>query len=107
MWTLRKISYYGLGNRHVEVLTDHRALESPMQRRLTPDLSNRVFRLLEEALSCNISIKHISGEGNMLADYLSRSPTGEADAPHYPRFSEDHGAQLVVKSVVCRLQHGH
>merc|ERR1711867_57177 len=79
MWTLRKISYYGLGNRHVEVLTDHRALESAMQRRLTPELSNRVFRLLEEALSCNISIKHISGEGNMLADYLSRSPTDVFD----------------------------
>lgn len=106
MWALRKISYYRLGNRHVEVLTDHPALESAMQRRLTPDLSNRVFRLLEETLSCNISIKHISGEGNMLADYLSRSPTGEADAPHYPHFSEDRGAQAVVKSVVCRIQHG-
>ena len=57
VWALRKISYYRLGNKHVEILTDHWALESAMSRDPTPDLSNRVFQLLEEALSCNISIR--------------------------------------------------
>ena len=77
-----------------------------MSRDLTPDLSNRVFRLLEEALSCNISITWVKGSGNMLADSLSRAPTGEADAPHYPRFTEDHQAQGEVKSMVCRIEQG-
>ena len=90
----------------MEILTDHKALEGAMSRDLTPDLSNRVFRLLEEALSCNISIKWVRGAGNMLADSLSRTPTGEADAPHYPRFSEDHLGQGEVKSVVCRIRQG-
>ena len=106
VWALRKISYYRLGGKHVQILTDHRALEAAMSRDLTPDLSNRVFRLLEEALSCNISIKWVKSAGNMLADSLSRTPTGEADAPHYERFTEDHIGQAEVNSVVARIRQG-
>ena len=48
----------------------------------------------------------MKGSGNMLADSLSRAPTGDADAPHYPRFTADHQAHGEVKSVVCRIQAG-
>ena len=105
MWSLRKITYYRLGNEHVHIFTDHRALEAAMQRPLSPDLSSRVFRLLEEAMSCNITISWIPAGSNLLADALSRAPQGPADAPHYPRFGDAQG-RVEVKTVVCRLQQG-
>ena len=44
---------------HILIMTDHNSLESAMTRPLTPDLSQRVFGLLEEALFRNVTINLI------------------------------------------------
>ena len=76
VWAIRKVAYYRMGNKHLLILTDHKALQSAMNRPLTPDLSQSVFHLSEEALSCNISVKWIPASDNILADALSRAPPG-------------------------------
>ena len=61
--------------------TDHASLSHLESVQLDSIKNPRVLRLLEDLMSINFRVEHVSAKKNVVADYLS----SECDAQEYPR----------------------
>ena len=91
-WCLEKNSYYLSGGGRAVILTDHRALQGVETKQLDPDMSPRIWRLLEKIVRFNIVTKHVSCKKNLMADYLSRTTSlhHRVDVQDVPRLLHKH-----------------
>ena len=60
----------------------------------------RVLRLLEDLMSINFRVEHVSAKNNVVADYLSRLLSSECDAQEYPRLLRTYKSSAGMVRVV-------
>ena len=71
---LRKMRLMTLGNKNVQVKTDHQALVSIVKKPLEKIESKRLLKLVEKLQQYTFEIQYVEGIKNEIADALSRSP---------------------------------
>lgn len=62
------------------VLSDHMPLKG-LVKKFLPELTLRQQRLMAKLLPYDLSVDHIAGKDNWLADFLSRHPQSRTDRP--------------------------
>ena len=96
VWALKKVRVYLFGGHPILVLTDHASLAEIESRPLDPYAPCRMQRALEDILSYNVRIQHVSKANNALADYLSRRNQTTYEAPEVPRHLPREEAMVAV-----------
>ena len=71
---LRKMRLMTLGNKNIQVKTDHQPLVSIVKKPLEKIESKRLLRLVEKLQQYTFEIQYVEGIKNEIADALSRSP---------------------------------
>ena len=84
VWALKKVRVYLFGGHPILVLTDHASLAGIKSRPLDLYAPYRTQRALEDILSYNVKIQHVSKANNALAYYLSRKQHTTHEAPEVP-----------------------
>lgn len=75
-WCLRKARLFLLGCPSLVLVTDHRPLVGLLGNRALTDIVNpRLFRLKEQTLQYQFTIRYLPGKRNCAADFLSRYPS--------------------------------
>ena len=96
VWALKKVKVYLFGGHPILVYTDHASLAGIETRPMDPYAPYRTQRALEDILSFNIEIKHVSKANNAIADYLSRKTQTTHEAPEVPRHLPKETAMVAV-----------
>ena len=99
-WAVQKFHHYLYG-KHFTLETDHKPLESILNRSLQ-DAPKRLQRLLMVTLPYDMTVKYIKGATNVIADCLSRSPV-DHDTIQLPRMQ----INLVTQDVPCKADKLH
>merc|ERR1711963_87863 len=71
---LRKMRLMTLGNKNIQVKTDHQPLVSIVKKPLEKIESKRLLKLVEKLQQYTFEIQYVEGIKNEIADALSRSP---------------------------------
>ncbi|KAK4313454.1 hypothetical protein Pmani_015211 [Petrolisthes manimaculis] len=75
-WCLRKARLFQLGCPNLVLVTDHRPLVGLLSNKALTDIVNpRLFRLKEQTLQYQLTMRYLPGKRNCAADFLSRYPS--------------------------------
>ncbi|KAK3883907.1 hypothetical protein Pcinc_011809 [Petrolisthes cinctipes] len=75
-WCLRKARLFLLGCPNLVLVTDHRPLVGLLSNKALTDIVNpRLFRLKEQTLQYQFTMRYLPGKRNCAADFLSRYPS--------------------------------
>ena len=91
VWALKKVKVYLFGGHPILVYTDHASLAGIETRPLDPYAPYRTQRHLEDILSFNIEIKHVSKANNAIADYLSQKQAMELKVQNMSQDATNNG----------------
>ena len=84
-WGVDKCSQYLAGGKQFTIYTDHCALSWLEYIDIDKVKNSCVMRILEDLLSYNFVVEHVSAGMNHFADFFSRNPCQGTEAPFYPR----------------------
>lgn len=92
VWGLKKAQYYVLGAPDLRIITDHKALETLLNKKSLSSMpSQRLLRLRLKLTDYNFTVQFCPGRYHYLADVLSR----------YPEMSPKSEDEVRVNSIDC------
>ena len=85
VWSLEHSGYYTLANPDVHIITDHNPIVGILGKSLHQIDNTRIVKLIEQISHYSLTIEHVKGSENHIADMLSRNPDGSMEAPEVER----------------------
>ena len=89
VWSLEHSLYYTLANPDVHIITDHNPIVGILGKSLHQIDNTRIVKLIERINHYSLTIEHVKGSENYIADMLSHNPDQSKEAPEIERNFEN------------------